>query len=89
MEILSTTQIDILKILDAGGKIFVFDNGTYGLDDVDGNTLNFRSTTFHALNRYGMIEITERPCLGCDIYGLTPQGLKAVFKVYNKIIFNS
>jgi hypothetical protein len=79
MKKLSGTQVHTLEILNAGGKLFVWDDGSYGLDDVDNNTLPFRSTTFHALSRYNLIKIVERPVLGCEVYGLS-EGAKNSFR---------
>lgn len=76
MKRLSVTQVHTLEILNAGGKIFVWDDGDIGIDDVDGNTLAFRSTTYGVLKRFNLISHVETPCMGCEVYGLTEQAKK-------------
>jgi hypothetical protein len=77
MKKLSSTQIRTIEILNKGGKIFCFDDGDIGMDDCDGNTLNFRGSTFDVLFRYKLIDIVEKPALGVEIYGLSELGKKA------------
>lgn len=57
-----------MYVLKQGGRIFSFDDGTVGLDDVDGNTLKFYYPTFRWLLNKGFIEVAERPSIGCEIY---------------------
>lgn len=68
---LSETQLHVLAILKDGGRLFIFEDGDIGLDDVDGNTLPFRGSTFDCLVSMKLIETIERPALGVEIYGLT------------------
>jgi hypothetical protein len=67
-------QLEVLNILSNGGDIFLFEDGSTGLDDNDGNTLKFRGTTFNSLIKNGMIEIKLRPVIGVEIYGLSLKG---------------
>lgn len=67
---LSQTQKNVLDVLSKGGRLFLFEDGTTGLDDVDGNTLVFRGRTFDVLFHRRLIKVVERPALGVEIYGL-------------------
>lgn len=72
---LTRYQKRILFELAMGGKIFAFDFPLeYGFDDVDGNSYPFRKDTFDILNSKGLIEVSERPSLTCQIYGLSKKG---------------
>ena len=68
---LSKCQRNVISILKDGGKVFLFEDGSVGLDDKDMNTLPFYGQTFDALIRKKKIEVVERPSTGCEIYGAT------------------
>lgn len=67
---LSKAQRTAVEVLRQGGKIFRWNDDTYGMDDCDMNTLPFRASTFHFLNKHGLIEVCERPSESCEIYSL-------------------
>lgn len=71
MSILTKVQLQALQIVADGGKIFLFEDGSVGLDDKYGNTLKFIYPTFRALNKKGCIAIKIRPSLGVEVYGIT------------------
>lgn len=69
---LTNYQKRILFELAMGGKIFSFQfHDEFGFDDVDGNSYPFRKDTFEILKNRGLIEVSERPSLTCQIYGLS------------------
>jgi|GEM_PF-6210820 hypothetical protein len=74
----SKHQKEVLTILKNGGKLFHFEDCTFGLDDCDSNTLKFNRKTFEALYKLKAIAIIERPNLGTDIYGITKIGLELI-----------
>lgn len=73
-------QKEILNILKNGGKLFHFEDCTFGLDDIDGNILRFNKKTFEKLYKLKYIQIVERPALNIDIWGLSENGLKFLNK---------
>lgn len=67
---LSKAQLTAVSVLRQGGRIFRWNDETYGMDDFDMNTLPFRASTFHFLLKHDLIEVWERPSESCEIYTL-------------------
>jgi hypothetical protein len=74
----SKHQKEVLTILKNGGKLFHFEDCTFGLDDCDSNTLKFNRKTFEALYKLKAIARVERPSLSVDIWGITQKGLEII-----------
>lgn len=72
--ILTYTQNKVLEELKDGGKVFLFEDGSVGLDNYRGDTLKFRKTTFNFLLINNLIEIDYKPSLGVEVYKISNDG---------------
>ncbi len=71
---LTKVQKNVLAILKNGGRIFLFEDGSTGLDDADGNTIRFNSKTFDALIEKSCLAVSARPNICTEIYTINRIG---------------
>jgi hypothetical protein len=77
---ISKVQLQVLKTLKEGGRMFKYNTGDSFLDDKDDNTLELRPQTFDLLKEKELIQIVRRPAIGTFIYGLSQKGIEVLKK---------